>query len=160
MPLAGRTLGVQRRLSRLYNLSSSDGSQYRKVFDVMRDDLQGGGFLDNNYFLVLATFGMVNAYPPIPDFVRSLQEAGAGAQLERWIADAAGGAGTSHITDAVNYVLVGIMKSGPSAGIELLSLERIPPYPGWKPHTSALDVYFYGLGTGQPYVLGAFETKP
>lgn len=143
------------RLSRLYNLSSGDGSQYRQVFETMRGDLQHGGFLDNNYFLVLATFGMYNAYPPVPDFVRLLQEGGAGAQLDRWIADAAAGAGTSHITGAVNYVLVGIMKSGPSAGVELLSLER-----NFQPHTSTLDVYFYGLGAGQRYVLGSFESKP
>jgi hypothetical protein len=146
------------RLSKLYSVLSGDGSQYGRVFDAMAADLASGGFVDERYFLVLASFGTLNAFPPVPAFIRQMQQAGAGQQLDNWIASAAGGIGTAHITGDVNYILVGIMKSGPGAGIELFRL--FPLTPPRVAHVSSLNVYFYALGGGRPYVLGSAELKP
>jgi hypothetical protein len=85
-----------------------------------------------------------------------MQEAGAGPKLARWVVSA-GGIGTSRITASVNYILVGIMKSGPGAGVEGLGLFPMTPH---VPHISKADVYFYSLGAGRPYVLGRAEVKP
>lgn len=143
-------------LSKLYNVGTGDGSDYKQVFSSMLQDLRAGGFVDNKYFFVLATYGTLNSFPPVPEFVRQLQEAGAGTQLAGWIDSAAKGVGTSHISADVSYILVGIMKSGPSNGVEVLGLY---PMQNRTPRTSRLDVYFYGLGAGHPYVLGPAERK-
>jgi MAC/Perforin domain len=145
------------RWSKLYSVPSGDGSQYRQVFDVMYDDLHQGGFVDNRYFFVLATYGAYNSFPPTPRFIEQMQEAGAGPRLARWIESAGGKIGTMAVTADVNYILVGIMKSGPGAGIEGLGL--FPNTPPRTPRVSSVDVYFYSLGSGRPYVLGAAEVK-
>lgn len=150
------TRGV--RFSKLYNVPSGDGARYGEVFAAMERDLRGGGLLSRDNFLVLATYGAMNAFPPVPSFLRILQESGAGAQLALWIASAAAGAGTSHITADVNYILVGIVESGPDAGVELLDLLPMPPR-GRTRKTATLDLYFYGLGGGKPYVLGTADRK-
>ena len=62
------------------------------------------------------------------------------------------------ITADVNYILVGIMKSGPGAGVEGLGLFPMNPPPR-VPHISTADVYFYSLGAGRPHVLGRAEVK-
>jgi len=146
------------RLSRIYNQQSGAPAKYAEVFDAMMRDLQDGRFLDEGYFIVLATYGMLNAFPPVPAVVRALQESGAGAQLASWLALAARGTGTGNITHDINYVLVGITKSGPNAGVELLATSPIGSAPR-IPHTSTLDVYFYGLGSGRPFVIGQAERK-
>jgi hypothetical protein len=46
------------------------------------------------------------------------EEAGAGPKLARWVESGGGRFGTMAITADVNYILVGIMKSGPGAGVE------------------------------------------
>ncbi|MDX1998747.1 MAG: MAC/perforin domain-containing protein [Thermoanaerobaculia bacterium] len=150
------TRGV--RFSKLYNVPAGDGSHYGEVFAAMLSDLRGGGLLHRDNFLVLATYGAMNAFPPVPDFVRVLQECGAGSRLAAWLASAAAGAGTAHITGEVNYILVGIVESGPDAGVELLDLLPMPPT-GRVRKTAILDLYFYGLGGGRPFVLGAADRK-
>jgi hypothetical protein len=146
------------RMSRLYNLAAGDGSSYRAVFEQMARDLKSGSFIDNAYFIVLASYGMLDSYPPTPEFVRILQEAGAGTQLANWLGKAVG-IGTGSIKADVNYILVGIMKSGPSAGVEVFGYFDIPPRSRGPSRISSADVYFYSLGAGHPYVLGAAERK-
>lgn len=146
-------------MSRLYSVPSGDASQYRQVFDAMHKDLHDGGFVDNKYFFVLATFGALNSFPPTPKFIAQMQAAGAGRKLARWLESAGGKIGTMAITHDVNYILVGIMNRGPGEGIEGLGLFRVSPPPPRVPHFSSVDVYFYNLGDGQPYVLGAAEVK-
>jgi hypothetical protein len=84
----------------------------------MYKDLHDGRFVDNKYFFVLATFGALNSFPPTPKWIEQMQEAGAGPKLARWVESGGGRFGTMAITADVNYILVGIMKSGPGAGVE------------------------------------------
>ena len=144
------------KMSKLYSVPSGDGSQYQQVFAEMYKDLHDGGFVDNKYFFVLATYGALNSFPPTPKFISQMQEAGAGPKLARWVESAGGSIGTAGIKAGVNYILVGIMKSGPGAGVEALGLFPTTPY---VPHTSSVVVSFYSLGAGRPYVLGSAEVK-
>jgi hypothetical protein len=146
------------KMSKLYSVPSGDGSQYQQVFAEMYKDLHDGRFVDNKYFFVLATFGALNSFPPTPKWIEQMQEAGAGPKLARWVESGGGRFGTMAITADVNYILVGIMKSGPGAGVEGLGLFLMNPPPR-VPHISTADVYFYSLGAGRPYVLGRAEVK-
>jgi hypothetical protein len=146
------------RLSKVYTQTSGAGDKYREIFDRMLGDLRGGSFLQDGYFVVLSTFGMYNAFPPTPDMTRALQETGAGGQLGAWLGLAARGVGTANITHDISYMLVGITKSGPDAGVEVLAAFPMPPS-GRIGHTSKLDVYFYSLGPRRPYVLGPAERR-
>jgi hypothetical protein len=145
------------KMSKLYSVPSGDGSQYQQVFAEMYKDLHDGGFVDNKYFFVLATFGALNSFPPTPKWIEQMQEAGAGPKLARWVESAGGRIGTMGITADVNYILVGIMKSGPGAGVEGLGLFPMKEPPPRVPHISKADAYFYSLGAGKPYVLGRAE---
>lgn len=147
------------RMSKVYNMPAGDGSSYRAFFDQVHKDLKSGGFVNEAYFIVLATFGWLDAFPPTPEFVRTMQEAGAGTQLATWL-ESAPQVGTGAIKADVNYILVGTMKSGPTAGVEVLGYFPMPAKGRGTPRYSRADVYFYSLGADRPYVLGAAERRP
>jgi hypothetical protein len=142
-------------LSKLYSTPNGDAAGYKKVFDTMLADLRGKNLLDNRYFFVLASYGGLNSFPPSPQFAEVMREAGAGRQLNAWI-DSAHGVGTTYVKDFVNYILVGIMKSGPSAGLEVFGViptTNTPP----TSRRSSINLEFYSLGAGKPFVLGRAE---
>ena len=148
------------KLSKDYAVPAGDGTSYLKIFEAMAADLKDGGYTTNDYFFVLATFGVLNSYPPSPAFVRQMQEAGAGTQLAAWLATVTHGRGTSGITGDVNYILVGIMKSGPENGVEAYRYVAMPPGSQPRvPQTTRLEVYFYSIGPGRPFVLGPAQLK-
>jgi hypothetical protein len=139
-------------LSKAYNQETGDASGYKQIFTTMLEALKSGGFLDSRYYLVLATYGAVNAFPPPTDFLRLLQDAGAGAQLDEWLRSAESGIGTSHISAYVNYILAGNMKCGTSQGNEKLGLYPVSVRPP-VPHTDVLDIVIGSQGDGHPSVL-------
>ena len=142
------------RLNKIYNFAAGDAGAYRALYDSMLKDLLPLKSSDN--FLVLCSYGFLDAFPPTPDMLGQLKESGAGRMLTSWI-NATPGIGTSSIKGAVNYILVGIMHSGPDAGAELYTNDKIPASVGGPVRNATLEISFYSLGPGKPYVLGAAE---
>jgi MAC/Perforin domain len=133
--------------SKEYNITSPlTQDSYRDSYRALLADLNR--YRGGEYFLVLCTFGIIDCFVPIPDLIMALKESGAGPQLNTW-ATSASPFGTVHIK-AANYILVGIMGSGPAAGIEVFNSQHA----GAAPYSAQLEVYFYSLGPGKPYVLG------
>jgi len=140
-------------LNRLYSVPGNTPPAIKEVSDTIIEDIRAADCLDNGYFYVLVTFGMLNSFPPTTELVRVLQETGAGGKLDEWLRSIPVPFTTTH---EVNYILIGTMKSGPKSGVEGLALI---PMGQKNPYTSSADVYFYSLGPDQPFVLGDSETQ-
>lgn len=149
------------RLCRAYNVETGDASGYTKVFTTMLDDLRSGDFINTRYVLVLATCGILNAFPPPPEFLGLLWDAGAGPKLKHWL-DSARCIGTACISADVNYIFAGVMKShhpyNPPGGHETLGLYPFPST-GRVPHTDVLDAHTRIQDAGDPSVLVPAESQ-
>jgi len=146
------------RLNKAYDVETGNASGYTKVFTTMLDDL--GGITDpGQHFFVLATYGMLNSFPPVPKFLHLMREAGAGPQLDEWL-DSSRGIGTAYISADVNYIQAGVMNCGQGRGKEKVGVYTFPLNPKDRiQHTDILNTTIDSLGVGDSSVLVPAESQ-
>ena len=79
---------------------------------------------DEDYIVVLATYGLIEYQNPTQEFYEFLQSSGGGGELTEW--DNLGPSGT---VGRINYVLIGVAGAGTDTGIERLAQY----YSDWGP---------------------------
>ena len=142
------------RFDKLFSLDGPDYTVgYRKMYSDMFGEL--ARFRSNDYFLVFSAYGMADGFVPPPDIQNLMREAGAGEMLDAWIKQVPT-PGTSYMRNKVNYTLVGSPGIGPGSGVEISNMSPMSD-PAVK--SSTLEMYFYSLGSGRPYVLGSVLRK-
>jgi MAC/Perforin domain len=142
------------RFDKLFSVEHNDFILgYRTMYNDMSREL--ARFRSNEYFLVFSAYGMVDGFIPPPDIQNLMREAGAGEMLDSW-AKSVPTPGTTYIRNKINYTLVGSPGIGPGSGVEISNISPVSE-PASK--NSTLEMYFYSLGSGRPYVLGSVLRK-
>lgn len=141
------------RFDKVFSLDASEFMVgYRNLYSNMSREL--APYRSNEYFLIFSTYGMIDGLVPTPEMQNLMREAGAGEMLDAWT-KLTPAPGTTYIRNRINYTLVGSPGIGPGSGAEVSNISSLAD-PG---KTSTLEMYFYSLGSGRPYVLGSVLRK-